>query len=136
MMMANAFWAVLKTGKCEAERWHIRKSWLSMRFHRGVRSVPSVVTFGEKRYANTMHSAPKLTETRLRLNTGSRSVCCSTAGSKSRTKSANPVSGRARRLMENESSPFEHPAGMVQEDSQRRKNRRVAQDLPSTWNAV
>lgn len=90
---------------------------LSMRFHRGVKSVPSVVTFGEKRYANTMHSAPKLTETRLHLNTGSRSACCSTAGSKSRTKSANPAAGRARRLTESESSPFEHSAQLVQENS-------------------
>ena len=108
------FWAVLKTGKCEANRLHIRKSWLSMRFHRGVKSAPSVVTFGEKRYANTMHSAPKLTETRPRPNTGSRSACCSIAGLKSRIKSANPAAGRARRLMANESSSFEHSAGMVQ----------------------
>lgn len=81
-----------------------------MRFRRGMENVSSEEIFGAKRYANTMHYAPKLTETRLRLNTGSRSACCSTAGSKSRTKSANPAAGRARRLTKSESSSFEHPA--------------------------
>ena len=108
---AVKFWAPLLEPPEVAK---LKSSLLSMRFRRGMENVSSEEIFGAKRYANTMHYAPKLTETRLRLNTGSRSACCSTAGSKSRTKSANPAAGRARRLTKSESSSFEHPARMVQ----------------------